>query len=322
MNKRYFAGNTLASFIRSSTDVIESTASGWHDSSYVSNSINVVGVNTSSFIRTPYLNVDAGEVWFRFDYRADSSSGSDKTFFQAYDSSGSVYRIVKTATSFRIDFWTGSSWDTGTSGIGSTLTALQTICIMIDTQNGVAKIFIDGAELSSASRNGMTGSTTIDSFSLSPTNNVSAACRVSQVMCANYDLRDDHYMQVLASGNGHYTDGTGDYTSIDEVMLDDSDAITLPAVGSKKTFTKPAITVPSGLMIASAVVGVRGRASGGIVDDGKALIRSGSTDGTSDDLAFAEAYEPRVALFENDPATTTAWSQSGFNSMQFGVEAV
>lgn len=322
MNKRYFAGNTLASFLRSAPSVIESTTSGWHDASYVSNSINLIGSDTASFIGTPVLDIEEGEVWFRFDYRSTNSATILRTVLTVYNSSVGAYRVTKNGTAWKIDFWNGASWNTGPTATGPDATTLNTICVMVDTENGIGKIFINGIELSDASRTGMSGPSSVDSFQIHPSNSSLTNCRVSQVMCANYDLRDDHYMQVLASGNGQYTDGTGDYTSIDEVMLDDSDAITLQAVGNKKTFTKPAITVPSGLMIASAVIGIRARASGGIVNDGKALIRSGSTDETSDDLAFVEAYEPRVALFENDPATTAAWSQSGFNSMQFGVEAV
>jgi hypothetical protein len=128
-------------------------------------------------------------------------------------------------------------------------------------------------------------------------------------------------MHQPPNANGFYTQGTGTAADVAEAVLDDATALSLSTSGHKRTFTKPAITVPSGKVIAGAVVNARGRI-GGSITNARALVRSGATDAISSNLNYGLGFEPRSAIFEQDPSTLAAFTQAGFNAAEFGVEAV
>jgi hypothetical protein len=152
--------------------------------------------------------------------------------------------------------------------------------------------------------------------------NASTAAFFSQIMGADYDIRDSHLNSKLPSGEGTYTDGTGTSADVGETALDDSTAIGLPAVGNKHTFTKGAIpALPTGLTIAGMVVNARARVAGGIVTDGKIKVRSSATDATTASKGFGASYGPRSHFQATDPNGGSNWSKSGFDAAEIGLEA-
>lgn len=322
---RYFAGNTLAAFQRSIPQNVESTTSGRFDSAFVSNSIIVT--TDGPPIITPSFSA-SGTVWTRFDYFATASTNSSaqSNLLLATNAGANVFRIRGGLGGNGIaqaQYWNGSAWTSTGSTFSATANSLLTFTLKIELGSGFE--LYQGGTLVASGSGWSGGGSSITNIGYGYWYIASGQAHVSQVLIADYDLREDHYMQILANGNGHYTDGTGSYADIDEMVLDGSDAITLSASGDKKTFTKPAITLPGGLIIAAANVGLRARVSGGVVTNGQAMVRSGTADANSANLGPTSGYEPRVALFETDPATpggTGPWTQSTFNSMEFGLEAV
>jgi len=312
---RYFAGNTLASFRRYTSDTVESANASSFDAAYVSNSILVP--NFAS-IATPVLSAAGPTVWFRMTRWGGAIIYSNLTPIEVFNSTTSIFRIRQNSSVWFAERWNGSAWAaTGSNFTVPLGTSAKTIItVRLDLGSGFS-VYSNGVLVATGS--GWTGS---------PTTPVSAlhirACGdeyFSEVMMADYDLRDSHYMCKRPAGNGSYADGTGTFADVDDLPLDDINTIILPATGTRKVFTHSGITVPNGYKISAASVGVRGRVAGGLTD-GKALLRSGSTDSASTVLGLSTGFEARNRLFETDPATGAAFTQAGFNALQFGLEAV
>lgn len=151
---------------------------------------------------------------------------------------------------------------------------------------------------------------------------MNANCYYSQVMIADYDLRDSRYkMDTISGTSASNTAGSGAYTDINESVLDESTAASVTASGDKRGFTHTGITVPSGYIIGAMVVNARGRATGAVTD-GKLGVRQGGTNYSSAGRTYNGGYEPRTHILDNDPATATNFTQAGFNSAEVYIEAV
>lgn len=319
---RYFAGNSLAAFKRTSSGIIEGATAGRFNATYVASNLFIPADRT--IYAESYTFSATGIIWFRYDHyyvgTTESTVGAS-----LYNGTTGVFRIVQAATStaHQAQYWNGSAWtNTGATFIVPN-SSVQTTVAKVNLSNGSFEVYVAGTLLSSGS--GWVGyGTTVTNVRLY-TNNESGSPSgsfYSQVMVADYDLRDSHLMTVALNGNSATnTSGTGAYTDVNETALDESTSVILAAAG-KKGQTHAALTIPSGLVISSLVLNARGRVSGGVVTDGKVGVRSGGTNYSSSALALTPGYEPRGVMWDTDPATGTAWSQTSFNNAETFVEAI
>lgn len=330
MTTRYFGVNTLAGAARTNINIVEDTTAGRFNSTYVANSISVpsgagAGIDYLE-LGPPFMGGGSsitGTLWYRFDFFGLAFASGSFAWW-ALNGSTNAYRLTMNGGStLQMQYWNtvSAAWvNWGSTFIVST-SNLYTIAIKL-VLNTSFEVYINNISVLSSATVPTNGVATVDRFRHGSFNNVGGfGIYYSQLMAADYDIRDAHVLQKLANGEGTYTAGTGAYTAINEVVLDDSTAISLPASGNKHTFTKAAITVPSGYAITSMVVNVRGRVSGGVVTDGKIIIRSGSTDSAPGSESFSGAYEPRRREFALDPNTSSAWGQTPFNAAEFGLQA-
>jgi len=311
---KYFAGNSLAAFSRTTPTIAEVTTAGRFDSAFVSSGINLP--NSTDYIQTPTFSA-TGTIWLRADMYLASLPNA-VPFLTLRNGTTAAYRLTHTAgTGIGLTYWNGSSFvSVGTAYNGWSTSTRYSITLKI-VLNSSWELFFNGTSVASGS--GITGAqTTITDVQIGGSNtNV-----ISQVMIADYDLRDSHLMAAALNGNSAAnTGGTGSYTDINETVLDESTSETVATSGNKMGQTHAAITVPSGLYIAGMVIGARGRATGTITD-GKLGIRSGGTNFSSTGRGYTSGYEPRIYLTETDPATATTFTQSGFNAAETYIEAV
>jgi hypothetical protein len=321
---RYFFGNTLASFFRSSTDVVEDTTAGKFDSRFVQNSINVGGEN--DFIQTmPFIDASpVTDIHIHFDFYT-GAIGPAASMLDFFDSSNTlVAQLVPTsAGKLTFQYWNGSSiaaYLTTTSPVPVLAVCTIDIHVVAGTA-GTCDIWFNGTQVMNAS-GGMNAA--FDNIAYIRFRAAGSTTQhYSQVMGADYDLRDDKYCPLLATGEGTYQDGTRAYTDINEVVLDDSTAIVLPSHGNKHTFiyAPPDIIVPDGYGTVALCVAARARVSGGTIPDGELLLKSGATLSASSGRAYNSGYEPRGYYAANDPATLNPWTQAGINAAEFGIEA-
>lgn len=317
---RYCGVNSLAGGLRNSINVLETTTAGKFDSAYVSNGI-LVGASSAEFFDThDFFTTATGVVWFRFDYFGGLSS-STGVGPALYNGATGVFRLVSTsgATS-QFQYWNGSAWTATGSTFSLTDSVLHTFVVQVDLTTGAFQAYQNNAPIASGS--GWTGFGTQATKVRGQAMRGGGGTTMSQIMAADYDLRDSHLMAAALNGNSATnTAGTGVYTDVNETTLDDSTAIILAAAG-KNGQTHAAITVPVGLGIAALIVAARGKVSGGVVTDGKLGVRSGGTNYSSTGRTYSGGYEPRAAIWEADPATALAWTQTSFNAAETYLEAV
>lgn len=315
---KYFGGNSLAGFYRTTALIREITTAGRFDSAYVANGVDLGnGSATTDYVETAPFNA-TGTVWIGWDVYQNGFS-SNSIALTVMNGTTNVFRLNRdTSTTWQAQYWNGSAWtNTGAVfGVPSLVSVVRvTVKIVLNTS---FEIYFGGTLQTSGS--GWTGSST-----------TATSCRfgggtathvISQVMVADYDIRDSRLMAAALNGDSaSNTSGTGAFTTINETVLDESTAVNITTSTGKRGQTKAAITVPSGLFIGGMVIGARGRVNGTITN-GKVGIRSGGTNYSSANLNYTAGYEPRVYISETDPNTATTFTQSGFNNAEIYEEAV
>jgi hypothetical protein len=308
MAEKYFAGNSLAAFGRTSTSIVEVTTAGRFDSSVVSSAINVV----SGFIVSAPFSA-TGTIYVRTDIYITGGASGDVAIL-LMNGAANAYRVAQqSGLSWRCQYWDGSAWvDVGgslsiTPYIGSRITMMLKVVMGTSME-----LFLGGVSMISGS--GMSGAASAVTQSRHQAN------VFSQVMIADYDIRDSKYATSALNGvSASNIDGSGAVSAINETVLDDSTAAFVATTGHKRGFTHAGITVPSGFIIGAAVVSVRGRATGSI-PDGKLGIRSDGTNYSGPAAGYNAGYEARQRILQNDPATATEFTQSGFNAAEIFLE--
>jgi hypothetical protein len=322
MPNRLFAGNSLAAFDRSGITVVEATTAGKFDNTYCASSIFIPA---GQYIDTyPFLDA-ASVTTFYISLTSYGIAGSDRTWLEFFNSTGTlVYRVTMGTTQVSCAYWNGSSM-VSMGNVATTVfnsSALRRVMVKIVCgASGSFELFNGGASVASSS-GGHASANNIAKARVYSIQGLNGDTWSSEIMGADYDIRNARFMHRLANANGADTDGTGTYTDINETVLDDTTAIALTAVGHKKTFTKTAITVPAGMKIDSMWVNARGRISGAVVADGQLLVRSGGADYASASKAFGAGYSARGHYVANDPATGVPFTETGFNNAEFGAKAV
>jgi hypothetical protein len=315
---RYFGGNSMASFFRTTTLMREITTAGRFDSAYVANAMELAnGTLTSDYIETAAFSA-TGTVWIAWDIYSGTFTAS-VIALTVVNGTTNVFRLDRaTSTTWQAQYWDGSAWtNTGSAFLIPATSTVTRVAIKL-VLNTSFEAYVGGTLQASGS--GWSGSsTTVTACRFGGGNTTHA---ISQVMVADYDLRDSKLMAALLNGDSATnTSGTGAYTTINETVLNDSNGVNITASGGKRGQTKAAITVPSGYKISAMVIGSRGRVSGTITN-GKLGIRSSGTNYSSSNLNYAAGYEPRIYISDTDPATATDFTQTGFNNAEIYEEAV
>jgi hypothetical protein len=320
MANQYFALNSLAGCFRSSSAVVETTTAGRFDSAYASNAILVPTGSDFAQVKGTFLDGStslSALFYLRFDANCSAFNSSAMVFM--LNGGANAYRLL-TTSGIQVQYWNSgtSAWVNWGSAF-SPPTGLNTFVLKL-TPNVGFELYQAGTLRASSAVVPTNGAAAVDEFRFQCGNN-SSNYYYSQIMCADYDIRDSHYMPELANGEGTYnTDGTGAYTDINEAVLNDSNAVSLTASGQHRSFTKASITVPVGQQITGMVVNARGRI-GGTVTDGKILCKQGANDTVSAGKSYNTGYEPRWHFFATDPTSGSPFTQTNYNSAEFGIQA-
>jgi hypothetical protein len=321
---KYFAGYSLGEFIRTSASITVSTSAGGtrFDDNYVPCCFLCPSGSNAQYIESTPFSASPTSFWVRFDYSWATSLLATGIIVHLLKSGDNVFRIIGSGSvgSVKAQYWNGSSWiDTGSAvSLSSTL---KTIVVRVDLNSGF-EMFYDGVSVASGS-GWSGGGTTVTHIRLHGAATSSGSAYISQVMAADYDLRDSHLLVSEINGNSSANTGaaSGGYTDVNEIGADDSTAISITTPGNKAGQTHAGITLPSGNVIAAMIVSARGRVDG-VITDGKLGVRSGGSNYSSSGLSYSGGYEPRQHIIETDPATGVKFTQSGFNSAEPYLEAV
>jgi hypothetical protein len=122
--------------------------------------------------------------------------------------------------------------------------------------------------------------------------------------------------------NNAWTASTGSskYACVDETQTSDTDYISSTTAGNIQTFTKGACDMATVRAVAINLVQEKDDASAYTIAE---LTRSGSTNyANATTVAPAASYVDSQWIRDQDPATSSAWTESGVDNAEFGVKHV
>jgi hypothetical protein len=136
---------------------------------------------------------------------------------------------------------------------------------------------------------------------------------------------DTRIQAIVPTGAGNSTEltpSTGEnWACVDEVPANDADYVATNTVNKLDLYTMSNLT---GAIDNIKCVQVQARAmkeGNATPQNIKLAVRSGATDYVSADKALTTSYKSYCNLWETDPATAAAWTESGVNAMEAGVKS-
>lgn len=142
----------------------------------------------------------------------------------------------------------------------------------------------------------------------------------------NYDfLGDCRVDTVYPVADGFYgaftpSTGTSHYALVDEAPPNTTDYVDGAAVGDRDSYDCGALSA----LLSETVFGVQVNAAALKDDSGTrslaTMARSGSTNSDGSTVALATSQGILSQVFESDPASAGAWTESAVNSAEFGVK--
>lgn len=141
----------------------------------------------------------------------------------------------------------------------------------------------------------------------------------SSIIVADEDTRGMTYVQGAISGDGALQEMTGDYMDIDGTGVDDETFIVSDAADERSTFTKGAIpsAFNTGYDVAAVVVSARARGDSSL----RCMVTSDGTPAFGGDVPLDVTFGAVQHIFTQDPDTAAAWTISGANAAQVGVQS-
>lgn len=257
-------------------------------------------------------------------------SSSDYFVFTNADGSETQYKVIMNSDGS----WTFQRWKSGAfTTIGSTTAAVAVIqngAAEIDFQivrhptTGTFNVYKNGTSIFSFSGNTDTENT-IGRLRFNGFASGAQELNVSQVIIADESTLTWKLQTLAPDGNGSNTAWTGDYTSIDEAVLDEGDFIETNTLGTTETATVSNINAAYAAYNVKAVeVGIRGsNDSGSAINDLQAVVRTGGNNYQSANLGFTKdgSVQSKFAIWNTNPQTSSAWTQSEVNALEVGVRS-
>ena len=323
---RYFAANTVAGFAhRSHSSVVDSNTAGYFDPAYTDSAILVpAGSSTGSSVETGKLHSSPLSLLYgKFDVRAGGGlADTNDVTFALRNSSGALVlrlsgRYSNNYSLARIQTWNGSAWVDRIAPIPvSWHTEVTPMSWHLDAQVG-GKFWLRVGDTVYSLDGDFSMCANIDQLRLEGSY---SGNRFSQVMVADYDVTYSKLMKANINANGTFTDGSGAATDINETGTDDVGTVRLTTASQKRTFTRSAVTIPTGFNISALTLESRMRRAGSS-PTGNLLVRSGTSENSAA-ASSSTAFSGRTLIVETDPNTSVAWDQTTFNAAQVGFEAV
>jgi hypothetical protein len=322
-------GGEMGAFIPSDSSIIESTSSGYFDSSFARCALNCSG---SASYADGFEFAATGDTWTHFEViqNTASASGSQATLCTWLDASANeLFRLTSTTPftgqtmTIQLQYNNASVW----TNLGSSFTvtsALLTLDVNLvsNSASGSGTVYLSGTQRSTGTANLSALAGVAQFRGNGKTVAIPATVSLSQVIIADESTIGWRLKTVPATGAGATTDWTGTYTEIDEIVYSDADFINSATVDQVELFSH-GTTVPSGYTVRGVIVTARakrGSASG--PQNLQLALRSGGTTYFSSSQALGLGYGAHSKVWEQDPATTADFTASAISTLQFGVKSI
>ncbi|UZW55565.1 hypothetical protein NUH86_01800 [Sphingobium sp. JS3065] len=334
-NEILFAGGRLDSVTLVAGTPTEDTTAGSFDSTYADCSLFMSSAVTisynfknSSFADTDVVTGETGYVHFEF-YKTGGTVSTGAIIAGLYDSSGFPWLAIRAvaADSHGLYYnsgtgaspvWTllGSAWSVSSTvrykyDLKYTLGSPHSAEVSLDNSLVAGPVTFTQASLTSVRSVRHTGHTT--SFNT----------RISQLMASRgISTINGKVKYSRASGAGTNSGWTGAYTNVNEAVNSDATVDSTTSAGVKQTYAMGDVTVPTGFAIKAVFHFLRAKNDGSSPSNIKSTLRSASTDYSSGNLSGIGTSFGAIGMrYDNDPATSSPWTQSGWNAAEAGYES-
>lgn len=303
------------------------TTSGRYDSNLSRGAMLVT--NGSTEIYLPF-GTSLSSAWIHMRiYQESLTSGTYITLRNAAGTE-TEYRISTDASGF----WTVARYKTAsftdlatTSSAAITANTLQDIDIFYTrhVSTGVFQVYVNGVSVMNFSGDTDTESAVaMIRFEGLTTN--TREMNISQVIVADENTIGWKLATLSPDGNGAQTAWTNDYTAVDEFSYNSADFIETNSTSQTETYTCSNINATySTYNVKAVAVAMRAsNDSGSAVNDLQAVVRVSGTDYTSSNLSFTKdgTEQSKQNVWNTNPATSAAWTQSEVNALEVGVKSV
>lgn len=234
------------------------------------------------------------------------------------------FRLLVVSSQFQPQHWDGSSW----VNIGPVVYTYvsgepRTIVVRINKAANNFTVWSENFVASSQTVNmsGWQGIRRADL--LSWCNNNQHA--FSEFIWGNEPVLLHRYVTRWPTANGDLTDGLGSFVDVNEVFLNDTNAIVLETAGQSKTFLKGSATLPTGDVRTVKVSSKVGNVPAVGAQNVKARLRKSGVnyDQPANFGGFATGNPIYEAYWVQDPSTSASWTREDASStaLQFGLLA-
>lgn len=324
-----FGANECEAFNVSSPNVIEySGEPGSFDSAVVRCAVRL-GAGAQTYAEIPDQEART-EGWLHWEWYHTTSGFTwpSGTIMELYDSSGvAQLRITHTYVSpiltWRCQTWNGSAW----VNVGTTVPIESGTRYQFDLNFDCGNTFTlhaGGSALSgmSGALSGMADMVRARFYNQANSGAASKQTFISQVLLQDEPTIGHKLHTAPATANGFYTDGTGSYTDIDEMLMSDADVIALAANGEAKSFTSAA-RVLGNRKTKAIIVSTRSRRGETGPANLQGRLRIAGSDYDSPSKALSVDYQPVQFVWAENPATTDPWLNADAEAatLDWGVEA-
>lgn len=123
-----------------------------------------------------------------------------------------------------------------------------------------------------------------------------------------------------ATGAGGNSGWTGAYTNVNEAVNSDGTVDSTTTAGVRQTYAIADVTVPAGYAIQSVWQWLRAKNDGAAPSNIKSVVRQSTTnyDYATNMPGIGTSFGSLPARYDTDPASAAAWTQTTFNSAEFG----
>jgi hypothetical protein len=144
---------------------------------------------------------------------------------------------------------------------------------------------------------------------------------IAQGIVSDVPCLDSLVWTIPPTVNGTDADGTGDYTDVDELLLDNTDYVELAAPGDKQSFKAAARTLTSDILAVTVAGRLRSSAGG---ESAKPYLLIGGVRYYGDTFALSTGYLSYQYTWDNNPDTASPWTPSEANDadLEWGWESV
>jgi hypothetical protein len=315
-----FAGGEMASFIPQNSDVNEITTSGFYDSNFARCAMSP-GSGGVFFTSAPFTNPTTQAVisslsvplWFAYRVQLNAPFGQNP-FFQVLSGATPVFQLLASGggegTLIVSQYWTGTNWVTIGSGTSVPNGTLQALALFVSTTS--FQLYIGGV-LNDSGSAAMSEVTAISGFKCFNPGNVIG---FSEMMVADISLITYRLQTLPITGAGGVQNWIGPFGNIDGVVTNLGSFVYTPSA-AEETIYEHSTTVFANIR-GIAVTAFVSAGSGG-PQHVELTLESGGTTAQSSQRAQSAGYAGNVSIWNTDPNTGQAWTQSAADIIQYGV---